>query len=395
VTSARLPVTPGQQLTLRFWARSKTATSGVYLFFYSAAGKTISDPQLKASGGNPMCAVKETDGEWHGYVLPVEVPATAAGVAIWVHAYSGSAGITDLDDFALTGIPADAKPIPTPKRANAARERAPTPSPAELPQRKDPPVIILKLDDVKQVGGRTASVRREAHARWRELADYLAARQVKASFGVVCETLADATPEYAKWIKDRQASGLIEFWFHGWDHATHPVDGEQYNEFSHRSYEEQKERFDRSQKLALEKLGSAFRTFGPPGGAYSKSFDDNTARVIADERRPFADDPYMKVWLYPMPLDEAGKALAAAGRVTILDRVWDVNLEGAVGVPDLDRLIRGYAKHPDREYFVLQGHPAMWSPERFEEFGRILDFLVGQNAVFMTPFGYASAKGAK
>ena len=67
----------------------------------------------------------------------------------------------------------------------------------------------------------------------------------------------------------------------------------------------------------------------------------------------------------------------------------------SVGGPDLDRRIRGYANHPDREYFVLQGHPAMWSPERFEEFGRILDFLVGQNAVFMTPFGYASAKGAR
>jgi len=111
VTSVRLPVTPGQQLTLRFWARGKTATSGVYLFFYTAEGKTVSDPQLKASGGNPMCAVKETDGAWHEYALPVAVPATAAGVAIWVHAFSGSVGVTDFDDFPLTGIPAEVAPL--------------------------------------------------------------------------------------------------------------------------------------------------------------------------------------------------------------------------------------------------------------------------------------------
>jgi hypothetical protein len=37
--------------------------------------------------------------------------------------------------------------------------------------------------------------------------------------------------------------------------------------------------------------------------------------------------------------------------------------------------VAGYAKHPDRAYFVLQGHPMMWGTgDRFEQFARIVDF---------------------
>jgi len=221
------------------------------------------------------------------------------------------------------------------------------------------------------------------HPNWQRIADYLKSRHIKAGFGVVCQTLKDATPQYAQWLKERHSAGELEFWFHAWDHQTHDVDGTAYNEFSHRSYEEQKERVDKSQKLAREKLGFAFETFGPPGGAYTGSFDDNTMRVMQD-------DPSIKVWLYPQALDEAGKKLLAAGKIVILDRVWDVNLESAVGVPDYEHFRKGYAQHPDRTYFVLQGHPGGWDANRFAEFTKIIDFLVAEKAVFMTPTGYAS-----
>ncbi|MEX0777414.1 MAG: hypothetical protein WD042_17050 [Phycisphaeraceae bacterium] len=82
------------------------------------------------------------------------------------------------------------------------------------------------------------------------------------------------------------------------------------------------------------------------------------------------------------------RKLAAQGKVTILDRVWAVNLKGAVGVPDLDRFLRGYARNLDRPYFVLQGHPAMWNAQRLDEFKKIIDFLVEQKAIFMTPTEY-------
>lgn len=367
VTSSRFAVTPDQDVTMTFWARTKARNGAAYLLFFKADGKWSK---------HFLCPVRQTDGQWHEYSLTAKAPADAAAVAIWVHSYSNSAGIVDFDDFALGGIAPGTAPQPPP--AARARRTASSTQPAKLPTRAKPPVIILKLDDLRQVSGKV-------HPHWQRVADYLAERKIKSSFGIICQTLQEATPAYVQWIKQRHESGMIEFWFHGWDHAVHEVDGTRYNEFNGRGYEEQLRRFADSQKLAKEKLGFAFKTFGPPGGVGNGSQNDDTARVMAD-------DPDMAVWLYPSPIDERGRKLEAAAKVTILDRVWAVNLEGAVGSPSLARLIDGYAKHPDREYFVLQGHPAQWNAEKFAEFTKIIDFLVEQKAVFMTPSEYAAIR---
>ncbi|PTY00747.1 hypothetical protein DB346_14100 [Verrucomicrobia bacterium LW23] len=258
---------------------------------------------------------------------------------------------------------------------------APQPAGAEalpdLSARKKPPVIIIKIDDLRQIDGKV-------HGLWTKCQSYLKERNIKCGIGVICQTLAEATPEYVKWIKSRHDSGEVEFWFHGWDHASYKVDDKPFNEFVGRGYEEQKKRFDDSQKLAQEKLGFEFATFGPGGGPGKGTFDADTVKAMQDV-------PGMKVWLYPQPLDKQGEELVAKGKVKILDRVWAVNLESKVGVPDFKAFIKGYAKYPDREYFVLQGHPMSWgTPERFAEFARIIDFLVEQKAVFMTPSEFAA-----
>jgi peptidoglycan/xylan/chitin deacetylase (PgdA/CDA1 family) len=323
-----------------------------------------------------MSPIRNTEGQWAAYEFRATAPPDAATVSLWVHSYSSVSGTADVDDFDLKGIAPGAEPIlPTPYKAPPKEQPI---DPASIPPRGQPPIIILKLDDLKQHHGKPLP-------HWDRVTAYLDARGIKGSIGVICQTLAEATPQYMDWIRTRHASGNWEFWFHGWDHAGHKVDGKSYNEFKMRPYEEQKKRFDDAQRLAQEKLGFAFQTFGPPGGAASGMFDETTIRVMAD-------DPHMKVWLYPQPIDAAGKQLETAGKVTILDRVWAVNLESAVGHPDLQAFLRGYAKNLDREYFVLQGHPAAWSDERFEEFGRIIDFLVQQKAVFMTPIEYAATR---
>ena len=374
--SARLPVAPGQEVTLTFWARTKSDFMGVYLIFVNSGGKWMKNPAIRSGGGHASCGVKNSGDAWKAYTLKAKAPEGAAAVMIWIHAYGASKGTADLDDFAIAGIAPGAAPVAAPpQHAKAAAKSASAPT--ELPPRANPPVIILKLDDVRQVKGKVPG-------GWQKIAGYIESRHIKASFGIICQTLAEATPEYTKWIKDVQASGQIEFWFHGWDHGTHDVEGKKYNEFVHRPYEEQKKRMDDSQKLALEKLGFAFKTFGPPGGVRGASIDATTHRVMAN-------DPYMKIWLYPMPLDANGKATEAAGKVTILDRVFEVNLESSVGHPDYEWFVTGYAKHPEREYFVLQGHPLQWSGDRFNEVVKIIDFLVAQKAVFMTPSEYVAS----
>ena len=255
-----------------------------------------------------------------------------------------------------------------------------------LSERKQPPVIILKLDDLSQKAGTILP-------SFRKMAELLAARHIKGSFGVICavrwpgaQALEDSGLEYIDWVKQLHASGQIEFWFHGWDHATHEEAGEAHCEFNNRSYEEQKRRFDHAQKVAREKFGFVFQTFGP-GGGISKfpTFDATTLQVLAD-------DPFIKVWLSPKLADDASRKLEAAGKVTVLDRVADVNLERKVGEPDFNWFLEGYLKHPDREYFVLQGHPNTWDDVKFAEVLKIIDYLIQQHAVFMTPTEYAALK---
>ncbi|MBI3828417.1 MAG: DUF2334 domain-containing protein [Planctomycetes bacterium] len=245
------------------------------------------------------------------------------------------------------------------------------------------PVIILKLDDVN-VKTKTAAI----NGAWTRVVDYIEGKKLKASLGIICNSLELDNEGYAKWIKDVQKRGAIEFWFHGYDHAVHTDDGKPYNEFNHRSYEEQKDRFVKSQKLAQEKLGFALPGFGPPGGVYSASFDENTVKAMSDV-------PEMKIWLYPTPLDEAGKKLNEQGKVVVLERVWDVNLESKVGMPDLKKLMEGFAKHPGREYFVLQGHAAQWDKDRWEEFTKIVEFLESKHCLFMTPSEYVASMAKK
>jgi len=373
VTSARLPVTPGQNITLAFQVRSQAPCSGAYLWFYDDAGKVLKVPR----GMNTACWISETNNVWSPHSLQAAVPAGAATVAVWVHASPGVPGIADYDDFVLTGIApgAIATPPPPPRKPAAAKKPVST---TALPPRGKPAIIVLKLDDLKQIRG-------DVHAAWKRIDGVLEERHIKASYGVISETLAEAEPTYVNWIKTRHDAGRIEFWFHGWDHGPHDVNGKPCNEFAGWPYDGMKALVDKSQKAALDKLGFAFQTFGPTGsGAPGPGLDETALRVLHD-------DPYMKVALYPMPLDDMGKKVTADGKMTILDRVWDVNLEGAVGVPDCQRLIEGYAKHPDRAYFVLQGHPAMWSGARFSEFLRILDFLTAQKVIFMTPSECAAA----
>ena len=376
ILSERLPVEPGAAVELAFHAKTESpGFIGVYLWFHDAAGKLIKEETQRAGQGHPVVGASKADGQWNAYSLKCRAPDNAATVSIWIHSFGKAKGAADFDNFEIRGT---SPPI----GMEAPKPAAPVVTAIPSAPRAKPPVIIIKVDDMRQIDGRV-------HGLWIKLTDYLKARNIKASIGVLTSTLGEATPQYTDWIKSKQASGDIEFWFHGWDHATHEVDGIKFNEFNKRTYEEQKQHFEGSQKLAAEKFGFPFATFGPPGGASNGSFDTNTIRVISE-------DPHMKVWLYPQPLDDAGKKLEAEGKVTILDRVWPVNFESKVGQPDFQKFVEGYAKYPDREYFVLQGHPMNWGdPARFAEFAKIIDFLVEQKAVFMTPSEYAALKSSK
>ncbi len=392
--SSRYPVKPGDELTLTFDAKADGNFMAVYIWPRDVNGKLLKNGSGRGDGLNSV-AIKGGDGSWKSYSVSQVMPEGAETVSIWVHSWSSSTGTADFDNFKLEGLASDAKAVMSPEEMQAeseaaqkrneaalAKQAAAEKIPDELPERAKPPVIIIKLDDLRQIGGK-------AHPLWDKVTYRLGKQNIKCSIGVITQTLQEATPEYIEWIQKKNDSGMVEFWFHGWDHGVwKDEDGRKRSEFSGRSVDEQQKRFADSQSLAKEKLGFAFETFGPGGGGSTAHQDAATATAMAE-------DPDMAVWLYPSPIDVMGRELAADGKVTVLDRVWAVNLEGRVGQPNFERFVAGYAKNPDREYFVLQGHPMSWGNERFAEFEKIIDFLVAQDAVFMTPSEYAQSLNGK
>ncbi|WP_309381338.1 carbohydrate binding domain-containing protein [Cerasicoccus frondis] len=392
--SGRYAVRAGQEITVSFDAKADANFLGVYIWPVDANDKLVGNGKSRGNGIESV-AVKSGDGSWKHYSVSQVMPEGAVAFSIWVHSWSSATGTSWLDNFEITGLAEGAQPLQRLEEMQAASQAAIQRNearlakiakqeqiPETLPERAQPPVIILKLDDLRQIDG-------QAHHLWTKVSDYMTKRNIKHGIGIITETLEVASPDYIEWIQQRQESGLVEIWFHGWDHGVwKDADGRKRSEFSGRSEAEQHERFAKSQALAKEKLGFALQTFGPGGGGSGAHQDEATAKAMAE-------DPDMRVWLYPSPIDEMGRSLAAEGKVTVLDRVWAVNLEASVGQPNYKRFVAGYAKNSDREYFVLQGHPMHWGGARWSEFEKIIDFLVEQEAVFMTPAEYAASLDGK
>lgn len=217
----------------------------------------------------------------------------------------------------------------------------------------NPPVVVLKVDDLATGGGNVPR-------NWKRITDFALERKIKLSVGIIAESLGTANPSYINYIKDLQKTGLIEFWFHGWNHKQWEENGVKLQEFKGTTYEQQKASFVNSQALAKEKLGFGFTTFGSP----FNGFDDATFKV-------FAEDPDMKVFLYANRNDQP----KIPGKV-ILERVGGVNIEDPLFVPNADKFITGYLKNAKgRSFFVIQGHPNQWNDERWAEFVKLVDYL--------------------
>lgn len=232
--------------------------------------------------------------------------------------------------------------------------------------RQAPPYVILKVDDLKSHKGKM-------HPLWLRFANFIKERKIKASIGIIANSLEGDAPIYFQWIKDRQAEGFIDFWNHGYDHAEWEENGQKLQEFKGSTYEHQKEHMTKANQLAREKLGFPFTAFGAPFNA----IDKNTQKVLEE-------DGDIKIWLYGDVKNPAGKI--------VLDRVGAVNIENPTFLPSLEKFKAGYAKYPTRDLFTIQGHPTHWDDARWQQFVAIIDFLTEEKAIFTTPSEYVKLK---
>lgn len=231
------------------------------------------------------------------------------------------------------------------------------------------PIVILKLDDLKGKAGKDFH-----YPRWKKVADFLAERNIKSSFGIIGKDLEGDKPEFFAWCKKVHESGIIELWNHGYTHGKVDFNGKKVGVFG-AGHDIQKDYFQKTQKLGKEKLGITFNTFGSPFNAINQ----DTAKVLAT-------DPELKVWLY------GNNSFAKKGDFKGLVLGRKINLENPVHNPNYEKFVARYEKGNLGEVITIQGHPNGWAGAKWDAFVKIIDFLQEKGCKFMTPYEYYKSK---
>jgi len=366
--STPLKVTPGKTYTVTFWAAGEggaksPGSADVKMIFNGAAGEELPPAMAKI---RKWPGINVTGGKFAGNpLLAAAAPEGASTLTIRVSTTGKAAvGPLVLDDFQVTELgdepprkvePGQANPIPP---SDPARLKALEAEIAANPYRgQPPPKIVLKLDDFGAAHG-------GVHPKWQKVADFCAAKGIKVNFGIIATRMTEDCPEFVKWTKQQHDAGHIEFWHHGWDHGERTDSGKRTMEFSGEALEYQQDHLAKANTLAKEKLGFPFVSFGAPFNAT----DENTVKALAN-------DPDIKVWMYGDPDHPAGK--------TVLERSYAVSIENPTFIPNYGAFLEGYAHNRGAEYFVMQGHPAAWNDERWDQFVKIVEFLIAQKADFV------------
>lgn len=243
-----------------------------------------------------------------------------------------------------------------------------------VPAAKPAPVILLKLDDLGWQGrGPNDSV----SERWKKVTAFLEDGGTKASYGIICESLADDRPGYIAWLKERQAKGLIEFWNHGYVGKFVPDEAAgKKGAFEGTTADEQREELMKGQRLAKEKLGIDMHAFGP----HVCHTDATTYQVLA------GIPEITMVWFY-------GPPPGATTAKFVFER--KINIEVPLFVPNPDDVKARFEKTgKDLPYIALQGHPNQWDEKRFADFTKIVDYLKQQGCRFMQPSEYLATRPA-
>jgi peptidoglycan/xylan/chitin deacetylase (PgdA/CDA1 family) len=223
-------------------------------------------------------------------------------------------------------------------------------------------VVILKADDL--VFNDSVHV---FPPRWESYLDYIIKQNIASSVGIILNSLDKGNQRYADKVRNLQLKHGIELWNHGYTHdmSSKNEKGERTYEFWKTPETFQLEQFIKSQKVAKDKLGITIRTFGSPGNGR----DSSTTKAISKI-------PELKVWLYGDPASDK----------FVLKRVAKCDLEFPVHNPDFAHFEANYdASEP---YLLLQYHPMSWDERRFEEFKKIIRFLISKGVRFMTPYAY-------
>jgi peptidoglycan/xylan/chitin deacetylase (PgdA/CDA1 family) len=189
---------------------------------------------------------------------------------------------------------------------------------------------------------------------------------IKAGFGAIADRFDSTALNTLKpylYAANSKGEKLFEIWHHGLDHVK--------PEFSGTNYSYQKAHFEETDKIIRNLLGIQMHTFGTP---YNAS-DSITSKVVSENSN-------YKVFLFSSLKNEE-----KAGTLNLDKRI---NIENGTGNPEFKLFMENYAKNKDKylDYMVLQGHPNMWTPEKLDQFKKIVEFLISEGCEFVKPYEY-------
>ena len=214
--------------------------------------------------------------------------------------------------------------------------------------------IIVKADDLAGYPGRNKVV----PTRWQQFVDIIEKYSIKASIGIIGNSLIFDDEEYFAWIEKYDKLGFIEFFNHGFLHRQFNFDAEVYQEFKNSSLEYQQNLIQYTNKLLKDKVGIEFVTFGAPYNAVDK----DTSKALNLEN--------MK---YGFFLKEGFNGINLEKRLEVEVPVHCVNLQNFK------------EQFVQQDYAVLQTHPNSWDKKNFDDFEQIIQFLLDKKVKFVLP----------
>ena len=234
------------------------------------------------------------------------------------------------------------------------------------------PLITLKLDDL---GHHSKDPQVAVPPHWQRVTDFLNEEKIKANYGIISETLNDDCPAYIAWLKERAASGMIEFWNHGY-YNRFPSENPsaKIGEYLNRPVEQQAESLKKSQELVKEKTGIEMKAFGP----HAIQPDANFYPALAT--RP----EIQVVFFYGPPKD------VKTGKILIERRA---ELESPIFKPNPAQLKEKWEKLKSFDYLAVQGHPNTWGDAEFANFKEYIKFLKEQGCRFVTVSEFLTLTG--
>ncbi|MGF7139444.1 glycoside hydrolase family 88 protein [Roseimarinus sediminis] len=220
--------------------------------------------------------------------------------------------------------------------------------------------VIIKADDL--VYNKQTSL----PAQWKKFAELNIQKNNKVAPGIVGSSLENGDERFFNWIKEQQQTGLFEFWNHGQLHKRWEKEGERQSEFFNTTISEQLTYLQQTQKLAREKLGIEFKTFGAP---YNWT-DENTVEALKQV-------PELRVWLYAPKNAETDKIK--------VERVPALNIEYPVHQANFYHLFNSYYFYSTKNVIAIQGHPLSWDDHDFAQYSMMIDYLQGIGTPIVLP----------